>query len=115
MKKFKVTADIGSVKIGTSETSFFFNNNYGDGEHRAIIYTKADKADILTENEIGKKTREMRFEGLFEVVKEDSVYLFSYDCGGERLYAFERGRHFVFSKDGLVIIQYTDDRVSENK
>lgn len=107
MKKvFDVGADMGSIKLGNEDVFFFFNNGFGDGGHKCIVYEKGHKKNVLEDPG--------NFEGQFCVRSKNKVHLYSDDCGGSRIYTFDLGRYFVYSDKkgyGTVTIYYLDDKI----
>lgn len=105
-KVFNVGADIGSVKLGSNDVFFYFQNGVGDGGYKCIVYEKGHKKNVLMDPG--------HFEGSFIVRKESKIFLFEYDCGNLQIYCFQPGRYFVYSDEegnGTVTIFYLDDEI----
>lgn len=84
MKKFKVNADMGSVKVFDKNFSAFFSNGYGDGE--ATVY--------ISEKEPDRKEFTQYVE-LLEI--KTKAYLAAYDCNDESIHTFVKGRYHVYN------------------
>jgi hypothetical protein len=97
-KKFKTISDMGSVKIFTSDVSFFFNNGFGDGENIVQINNKTLKNSVDS------------FLGHFTI--KTKAYLSEYDCKDNAIYEFEKGRYFVhLVKEGVFNITKEDEEL----
>jgi hypothetical protein len=87
---------MGSIKIYNKGMSAFFSNGIGDVPTRVEIYPDGD-------------TPKGEFLGHF-TSKDGKVYLSAYDCDDTPIYAFKKGRWFVYRiKDAHLWIRYFDD------
>ncbi len=108
MKTYNVIADIGSISIESAGVCFHVSNGHGDGHHRVIVTDKR----LPTEHAEREKVMPGfdHFVTSFNVHGDAHAFLRSYDCGGERIHEFERGRWFVSNnKKGDVLVERLDD------
>jgi hypothetical protein len=98
VNRYSVKADIGSVKIGDSNLSFFVQNGSGDGEH--FLY--------YSEKFIPEVSRTFYQSSSFTVHKKASVY--SHDCGDDVLFILDAGEYFSYAYEGTVVISKWDDK-----
>ncbi|MGN0504385.1 MAG: hypothetical protein ACI4HJ_04985 [Ruminococcus sp.] len=95
----KTYADAGCLKIGNDAFTFMINNGRGDGEVRYAVL------DYMPEwySWFGESFNS------FEVLKDESVFIYKYDCGNEKLESIPKGKYFAKSYQGLVLItKYRD-------
>ena len=85
-------SDIGSVKIGNDEFTFYIPNGYGDGENKIIFI------DFLELQEINHLFER---RGNFKV--KDKIYLYDYDLGNTPINVFNKGNYSVYSYNKIVI------------
>ncbi len=109
MKEYNYGADMGSMKIMSENMSCFFDNKYGDGEFKAIVWEEEDNKSVNDEI-----FGELEFKGHFTSIKD--CYLMAYDCSEfkdiEKLHKFKKGRWFVYlDKENIIfhIIKCDDE------
>ena len=93
----KSLSDSGSLKIGNDDFALFIGNGYGDGITRYAIFDyEPEWADWFG-----------HVQEYFSVKKDDSIFVYSYDCGDESSrtgISLSVGSYCARAYDGLVLI-----------
>ena len=95
----KTVSDIGSLKIGNDIFSVFLSNGYADGTTRYAIFDYIPKWANWFKNSFYP----------VEVRTDDSVFVYKYDCGDDKMESIPKGKYFATSYEGLILITKYDD------
>ena len=101
---FYTYSDVGSIKIGNDDFSIMQSNFYGDCENEVYIIENQLDYNIYGDVYINSKPLS-RFH--FKVKKDNSCFLYDYDCGNEKIYTFKPGFWYGFAYEKkLILIKY---------
>uniref|UniRef100_A0A6M3L1A8 Uncharacterized protein n=1 Tax=viral metagenome TaxID=1070528 RepID=A0A6M3L1A8_9ZZZZ len=107
MLKFETSCDMGSIKIFNKGMACFFSNGIGDCP--TTVYVRENK--IKDMKDLGKFNGK-HIEFLQHFTVRDKAYLSDYDCADSPIYAFGKGRWFVYRvEDAVMLIEKVDEDI----
>lgn len=84
---FRTHSDIGSIKVGNNDFTYFLRNDFGDGDNDIFVFNDF----VLLE---GKLSIEGHIEGKFNI--------YDYDCGNNIARTLE-GSYTIYKKECLLV------------